>query len=70
MRNTSSPSYVNLLILRGFLVDGKPGAATVMFENGLKVYPLDKRPAEPAEDEFISGSGKPFNTIHANNFEF
>jgi hypothetical protein len=64
-----STSYVNLLILRGFLVDGKPEAATTMFEKGLKVYPLAKRQAPPAM-EFISGSGKPFNTIHANNFEF
>lgn len=64
-----SPSYVNLLILRGFLVDGKPDAATAMFEKGLKVYPLAKQQSPP-KMEFISGSGKPFNTIHANNFEF
>lgn len=64
-----STSYVNLLILRGFLVDGKTDAATTMFEKGLKVYPLAKRDA-PQKMEFISGSGKPFNTIHANNFDF
>ncbi|CFX47543.1 conserved exported protein of unknown function [Candidatus Filomicrobium marinum] len=64
-----STSYVNLLILRGFLVDGKPDAATAMFKSGLKVYPLAKRNAPPPM-EFINGSGKPFNTIHANNFEF
>jgi hypothetical protein len=64
-----STSYVNLLILRGFLVDGKPAAATAMFKNGLKIYPLSKRQNPPAM-EFVSGSGKPFNTIHANNFEF
>lgn len=64
-----SPSYVNLLILRGFLVDGKPDAATKMFEEGIRVYPLSKKNDQP-KMEFISGSGKPFNTIHANNFEF
>jgi hypothetical protein len=64
-----SPSYMNLLILRGFLVDGKPDAAAAMFNNGLKVYPLNRK-KNPPEMEFISGSGKPFNTIHANNFEF
>ncbi len=64
-----SASYVNLLILRGFLVDGKPDAATASFENGLKVYPLAQA-ASPPEMEFISGSGHPFNTIHANDFEF
>lgn len=64
-----STSYVNILILRGFLVDGKPDAATRMFENGVKIYSLAKRD-NPPKMEFISGSGKPFNTIHANNFEF
>jgi hypothetical protein len=64
-----STSYANLLILRGFLVDGKPDTATAMFEKGLKVYPLARRQSPP-KMEFISGSGKPFNTVHANNFDF
>ena len=66
---SKSTSYVNWLILRGFLVDGKPDAATRMFESGLKVYPLASRAAPPAM-KFTSGSGKSFNTIHANNYEF
>jgi hypothetical protein len=48
----TSPGYFvshstsfNWLILRGFLVDGKPDAATKMFRNGLKVYPLAKAAA-------------------------
>ncbi|MDY0005988.1 MAG: DUF1254 domain-containing protein [Spongiibacteraceae bacterium] len=64
-----SPSYVNWLILRGFLVDGKPDAATAMFKQGLKVYPLVKA-SNPPKMEFISGSGRSWNTIHANNYEF
>ncbi|CCV14362.1 DUF1254 domain-containing protein [Mesorhizobium sp. STM 4661] len=64
-----SPSYVNWLILRGFLVDGKPDAATELFKNGLKVYPLASADKPPAM-EFISASGKVFNTIHANDFQF
>jgi hypothetical protein len=60
---------VNLLILRGFLVDGKPDAATALFENGVKIYPLAKADNPPAM-EFISGSAKSWNTIHANTFEF
>jgi len=64
-----SPSYVNWLVLRGFLVDGKPDAAAEMFKNGLKVYPLSQA-AKPPAMEFISASGKVFNTIHANDFEF
>ena len=64
-----SSSYVNLLVLRGFLVDGKPDAATKKFKDGLKVYPLALAKNPPAM-EFVSGSKKAFNTIHANNFEF
>lgn len=64
-----SPSYVNWLILRGFLIDGKPDTATKQFKESLKVYPLASASNPPAM-EFISGSKKPFNTIHANDFEF
>jgi hypothetical protein len=64
-----SPSYSNLLILRGFLVDGKPDAASKMFRKGLKVYPLE-RAQNPPKMEFINGSKVAINTIHANDFEF
>lgn len=64
-----STSYVNWLIMRGFLVDGKPDAATAMFTNGVKVYSLAQA-GNPPQMEFISGSKKIFNTIHANTFEF
>ncbi|MHC4743211.1 MAG: DUF1254 domain-containing protein, partial [Planctomycetota bacterium] len=64
-----SPSYVNWVALRGFLVDGKPDAATKMWKEGLKIYPLARADNPPAM-EFISCSGKSFNTIHSNNFEF
>ena len=64
-----SPSRVNWLILRGFLVDGRPAEANKMFRNGLKVYPLSGADAPP-EMEFVSMSGKVFNTIHANDFSF
>ena len=45
---TQSPSYVNWLILRGFLVDGKPDTASAMFRNGIKIYPLAKAANPPA----------------------
>ena len=65
-----SPSYLNLLALRGFLgEDGTPDAAVEMFKNGIAIYPLAQA-GDPPAMEFISGSKKPFNTIHANNFEF
>ncbi|WP_236620953.1 DUF1254 domain-containing protein [Rhodopirellula sallentina] len=64
-----SPSYVNWVILRGFLVDGKTDFSAAMFRNGFNVYPFAKR-NNPPEMRFVSGSTKSFNTIHANNFEF
>jgi hypothetical protein len=64
-----SPSYINLMVLRGFLVDGKPDAASQMFRNGIKIYPLSESQTPPTM-EFINASGQLFNTIHANNVEF
>ena len=64
-----STSYVNLVALRGFLVDGTPDAAIDMFTNGVKIYPLNQA-KNPPKMEFINRSGAEFNTIHANNFDF
>jgi hypothetical protein len=64
-----SASYVNWLILRGFLVDGKPDVSTAMFRDGLRVYPLSAA-ASPPPMEFISLSRRIVNTIHANDFDF
>jgi hypothetical protein len=64
-----STSYVNWLILRGFLVDGKPDFSSNLFRTGLKVYPLAKA-ENPPKMEFINGSRRSFNTVHANNFKF
>ena len=65
----TSPSSVNWLILRGMLKDGKPDAASENFREGLKVYPLNQK-NNPPEMEFIEGSKIPFNTIHANNYNY
>ncbi len=65
----SSPSYINWVIMRGLIVDGKPDAANKTIKEGLKIYPLSQKDAQPAM-EFISVSGKEFNTIHANTFDF
>ena len=64
-----SPSYVNWLILRGFLKDGKPDASSKLFREGVKIYSLSKA-SSPPKMEFINASKVPYNTIHANNFEF
>lgn len=67
--DAKSTSYVNWVALLGFLVDGKPDAAAKMWRDGLKIYPLAKA-ANPPAMEFISATGKSFNTVHANTFEF
>ena len=64
-----SRSYSNWMILRGFLVDGKPDAAAKMWREKLKIYPL-KDAANPKPMKFISGSGKYFNTIHSNKYSY
>ena len=64
-----STSYVNWVALRGFMVDNKPDAASQMWREGLKIYPLSEA-ANPPAMEFINGSTKVFNTIHANDFGF
>lgn len=64
-----SRSWVNGVFLRGFLEDGKPDAASKMWRENLRVYPLSKIDNPPAM-EFINGSETTINTVHANNFEF
>ncbi|WP_353707093.1 DUF1254 domain-containing protein [Cellulosimicrobium sp. ES-005] len=64
-----TPSAVNLVILRGFLVDGRPDAAVRLFESGVRVYPLSRRDDPPAM-EWASLSGVTVNTVHANDFSF
>jgi len=64
-----SSSYINWLILRGFLVDGKPDTANTMFKTGVKIYPLADKD-NPRQMEFTPMLGTYFNTIHANDFEF
>lgn len=65
----TSPSLVNWLILRGFLVDGRPDTAAAMFRDGLRIYPLAAADDPPAM-QFISASGQVFNTIHSNDSSF
>jgi hypothetical protein len=64
-----STSYVNWFIARGFLKDGKPDAAVASYKNNLKIYPLAMKGKQDPMT-FISGSGKEFNTIHANDTHF
>lgn len=64
-----STSYNNRLILRGFLKEGKPDHASNMWRTGLKIYPLANA-NKPKKMQFTNGSGKFFNTVHANDYKF
>ncbi len=59
----------NWLILRGFLVDGKPDFSSKVFRDGLKIYPLSQA-ANPPKMEFTNASGVTFNTVHSNDYSF
>ncbi|MEM9059298.1 MAG: DUF1254 domain-containing protein [Pseudomonadota bacterium] len=63
-----SPSYRVWNFMRMSVADGLEAAYKNVAEN-LRVYPLSKADNPPAL-ELISASGKSFNTVHANNFQF
>ncbi len=63
-----STSYRVWVFMRASTADGLDKAVKNVKDN-LRVYPLSKRDNPPAM-EFISASGKSFNTIHANDFKF
>ncbi|MBY6185728.1 DUF1254 domain-containing protein [Marinobacter hydrocarbonoclasticus] len=64
-----SSSYVNWVILRGLLVEGRAEPAATMWREGLRVYPLSQRDTPPPM-RFINASEVSVNTIHANDFGF
>lgn len=62
-----STSYDVLFFMRFSLTKGLDAA--VKTAKGLRLYPLSKKD-NPPKMEFIRGSGKSYNTVHANNFKF
>ena len=64
-----SSTYGNILLWRGFLVDGSPSPAVASMKNTIKIYPLSKE-NNPPKQEFVNLSGRAFNTIHANDYHF
>lgn len=62
-----SPTYRLWLILRGSIAKGLDVAAASARQT--RIYPLTRKSNPPAM-EFISGSGKAFNTIHTNDYTF
>ncbi|MHC4404017.1 MAG: DUF1254 domain-containing protein [Planctomycetota bacterium] len=62
-------TFGNWFFCRGFLVEGDPKPAVASMKARLRVYPLAARDNRP-EQEFVSLSGRHFNTIHANDATF
>ena len=62
-------TYRVWILLRSSVKNGDVEAAARLATDNMKVYPLSKYANQP-EMKWISGSGKAFNTIHANNIEF
>jgi hypothetical protein len=62
-----SPSYDVWFFMRFSIKEGLDKA--VATAKTLRLYPLAKKD-NPPEMEFISASGKTFNTVHANDFKF
>jgi len=62
-----STSYDVLFFMRFSI--GKGLDVAVKTAKGLRLYPLSKK-STPPKMEFISASGKAYNTVHANNFKF
>ncbi|SMF27021.1 Uncharacterized conserved protein [Alteromonadaceae bacterium Bs31] len=65
----TSRTYGNWLIWRGFLENGNPKPAVANLKANTRIYPLAQVETPPAT-KFINLSGKPFNTIHANDISF
>lgn len=74
-----TPTYGNLLMWRGFPVEGDPAPTVEEVRRTLRVYPFDVDMEEWIDEEgaeegettrFISLSGRSMNTIHANDFGF
>ena len=64
-----TPSYRNMLLMRAFVKDGKVAGAVQGVKSKFKIYPLSEV-ANPPKQRFVNISGKQFNTVHANNFDF
>ncbi len=64
-----SQTFGNMFITRGFLVDGDPKPGVASMKKHMRIHPLAKA-GNPPKQEFINGSGRAFNTIHANDLNF
>jgi hypothetical protein len=64
-----SRTYRNMAFFRVFVKDGDIAAAARSVKSSFRCYPLAQAD-NPPEQKFVNVSGKPFNTIHSNDFKF
>jgi hypothetical protein len=64
-----SPTYSNLIFFRAFMQGGDIPTAVAGVKAKARIYPLALADSPPATT-FVNGSGRKFNTIHANDFSF
>ena len=64
-----SRTFGNTFLARASLVNGDPKPAADSFKKGLRIYPLASAANQPPMN-FVNGSGKAMNTIHATDFSF
>ncbi len=62
-------TYRHWMFMRTFVKDGDIEASIQGLKNTFSIHPLSQD-ANPPKQKIVLVSGKQFNTIHANNFEF
>lgn len=64
-----TPTYRNIIFFRAFVKGNDFAATSNAVKAKFRMYPLAEA-ANPPQQKFLNLSGKQFNTIHANNFDF
>ena len=64
-----TPTYRNWMFLRAIVQDGDLETALEPLRTGFRIYPLSKL-NNPPKGRVVEVSGKKFNTIHANDYDY
>jgi len=65
----NSPTYGNLIFIRGFVVNGDTKPAVENTRENFRIYPFS-RVSDPPPMNFVNVSGESYNTQMANDFSF
>ena len=64
-----TPTYRNGLLMRAFVIDRDIPKTVAHVKERWRLYPFSQA-KKPPKPHFVNLTGKQYNTIHANNFEF